>query len=76
MMSLRHQDWVIKIDYQNGAGTGAVIWNFHFDNGFLGSPVVPVGEALELRPDGSTAFALRTTGFVYRSFRMLDLYRP
>jgi arylsulfate sulfotransferase len=26
MMSLRHQDWVIKIDYGNGSGTGSVIW--------------------------------------------------
>src|SRR5207245_7378417 len=23
---LRHQDWVIKIDYRNGAGDGHVIW--------------------------------------------------
>ncbi len=28
IMSMRHQDWVIKIDYQNGAGTGAVLWRF------------------------------------------------
>ncbi len=26
IMSIRHQDWVIKIDYRNGAGTGAVLW--------------------------------------------------
>ncbi|MDB5077868.1 MAG: Arylsulfotransferase [Chloroflexi bacterium] len=25
-MSLRHQDWVIKIDYQGGHGTGKVVW--------------------------------------------------
>ena len=25
-MSLRHQDWVIKIDYQDGAGTGNIVW--------------------------------------------------
>lgn len=24
--SMRHQDWVIKIDYRNGAGTGNVLW--------------------------------------------------
>jgi arylsulfate sulfotransferase len=24
--SIRHQDWVAKIDFQNGAGTGAVLW--------------------------------------------------
>jgi hypothetical protein len=26
LYSIRHQDWVIKIDYQNGAGTGNVLW--------------------------------------------------
>jgi arylsulfate sulfotransferase len=26
IVSLRHQDWVIKIDYRNGAGDGHVVW--------------------------------------------------
>jgi arylsulfate sulfotransferase len=26
LLSVRHQDWVIKIDYRNGAGDGHVIW--------------------------------------------------
>jgi hypothetical protein len=26
ILSLRHQDWVVKIDYANGEGTGAVLW--------------------------------------------------
>ncbi len=26
LFSLRHQDWVIKIDYRDGAGTGEVLW--------------------------------------------------
>lgn len=26
ILSIRHQDWVIKIDYDNGAGDGHVIW--------------------------------------------------
>jgi hypothetical protein len=26
VLSSRHQDWVIKIDYQNGAGSGQVLW--------------------------------------------------
>jgi hypothetical protein len=26
VLSIRHQDWVIKIDYENGAGDGHVIW--------------------------------------------------
>jgi hypothetical protein len=26
IFSVRHQDWIIKINYQNGAGSGDVIW--------------------------------------------------
>ncbi len=26
ILSLRHQDWVIKIDYRDGQGTGQVLW--------------------------------------------------
>ena len=26
VLSVRHQDWVIKIDYENGAGDGHIIW--------------------------------------------------
>src|SRR5262249_12842500 len=26
VLSVRHQDWVIKVDYRNGAGDGHVVW--------------------------------------------------
>ncbi len=26
LFSMRHQDWIIKIDYENGVGTGNVLW--------------------------------------------------
>lgn len=26
ILSLRHQDWVVKIDYANGIGDGAILW--------------------------------------------------
>lgn len=26
LLSMRHENWVIKIDYQNGAGNGSVLW--------------------------------------------------
>jgi arylsulfate sulfotransferase len=26
ILSIRHQDWVIKVDYRNGAGDGHVVW--------------------------------------------------
>ena len=34
MMSLRHQDWVIDIDYGNGTGTGNVLWRMGLDGDF------------------------------------------
>jgi arylsulfate sulfotransferase len=38
LLSCRNQDWVMKVDYQNGAGTGNILWrmgpcgDFTFDN--------------------------------------------
>lgn len=32
--SIRHQDWVAKIDFQNGAGTGQVLWRLGADGDF------------------------------------------
>jgi hypothetical protein len=26
LLSMRHQDWIVKIDYNNGTGTGDVLW--------------------------------------------------
>lgn len=34
ILSMRHQDWVIKIDYRNGAGNGAVLWRLGKDGDF------------------------------------------
>jgi hypothetical protein len=34
LVSLRSQDWVIKIDYQHGRGTGSVIWKLGKDGDF------------------------------------------
>jgi arylsulfate sulfotransferase len=40
LMSMRHQDWVIKIDYQNGTGTGNILWRLGLDGDFtiIGDP--------------------------------------
>jgi arylsulfate sulfotransferase len=32
--SSRHQDWVMKIDYQDGAGTGNILWRMGQDGDF------------------------------------------
>lgn len=34
LYSARHQDWVIKIDYRNGEGSGDVIWRLGMDGDF------------------------------------------
>jgi hypothetical protein len=40
LWSSRHQDWVLKIDYQDGAGTGNILWrmgpsgDFFFENNY------------------------------------------
>jgi hypothetical protein len=34
IVSVRHQDWVIKINYANGAGSGNVIWRLGKDGDF------------------------------------------
>ena len=27
IISIRHQNWLVKIDYNNGAGTGDILWH-------------------------------------------------
>ena len=34
LYSSRHQDWVMKIDYRNGAGTGNILWRMGVDGDF------------------------------------------
>jgi arylsulfate sulfotransferase len=31
---VRHQDWVVKIDYRDGAGTGNILWRLGADGDF------------------------------------------
>jgi hypothetical protein len=40
IVSLRHQDWMIKLDYRDGAGTGGLIWRLGKEGDFtpLGFP--------------------------------------
>jgi arylsulfate sulfotransferase len=43
IMSLRDQDWVIKIDYENGTGDGHILWNLGLDGDFqmYNTPQIP-----------------------------------
>jgi arylsulfate sulfotransferase len=34
LLSVRHQDWIIKIDYRDGAGAGTVLWRLGKDGDF------------------------------------------
>lgn len=34
VISVRHQDWALKIDYANGAGTGNILWRMGVDGDF------------------------------------------
>src|SRR5262249_33245113 len=34
LLSIRHQNWIIKIDYADGKGTGDVIWRLGFGGDF------------------------------------------
>jgi hypothetical protein len=34
LLSLRHQSWVLKIDYQNGNGPGDIIWKLGYQGDF------------------------------------------
>jgi arylsulfate sulfotransferase len=41
ILSMRNQNWIIKINYQNGAGDGSVLWRL----GFGGDFTLPNGQA-------------------------------
>jgi hypothetical protein len=34
LFSMRHQDWIVKIDYANGSGTGNIVWTLGKDGDF------------------------------------------
>lgn len=34
LLSMRHQSWIIKIDYENGKGSGDVLWRLGADGNF------------------------------------------
>ena len=34
LLSMRHQSWVLKIDYNNGTGTGNILWRLGYQGDF------------------------------------------
>lgn len=41
ILSMRNQNWIIKINYENGAGDGRILWHF----GYQGDFTLPAGES-------------------------------
>jgi arylsulfate sulfotransferase len=41
ILSMRNQNWIIKINYKNGTGDGSILWRF----GYQGDFTLPSGEA-------------------------------
>ncbi len=41
ILSMRNQNWIIKINYENGAGDGSILWRF----GYQGDFSLPNGQA-------------------------------
>jgi arylsulfate sulfotransferase len=38
IMSVRDQDWIIKINYANGTGDGSLVWALGYEAGLTGAP--------------------------------------
>jgi arylsulfate sulfotransferase len=34
LLSMRHQSWILKIDYRNGSGGGDILWKLGYDGSF------------------------------------------
>jgi arylsulfate sulfotransferase len=34
LLSMRHQSWILKLDYQNGAGSGDILWHLGYQGDF------------------------------------------
>ncbi len=34
IISIRHQNWLVKIDYNNGAGAGDILWHLGYQGDF------------------------------------------
>lgn len=62
-----------KFSFALGAAQRLPDGNYHFDIGYL---LDASSYAVEVRPDGTIAYSLKTVAPAYRSFRMPDLYNP
>ena len=50
IISIRHQNWLVKVDYTNGAGTGDILWHLGYQGDFTllnadgtRTPTPPIG---------------------------------
>jgi hypothetical protein len=35
IISIRHQNWIVKVDYANGAGAGDIVWHLGYQGDFM-----------------------------------------
>ena len=65
LLSVRHQDWVLKIDYGNGEGSGDVIWRLGNDGDFTFDSADPYpwfSHQHDVSYDGRSAISLFDNG--------------
>jgi hypothetical protein len=58
LLSLRHQDWVIKVDFRHGSGSGSILWRLGEDGDFTIDSTDPHPwfshqHDAEMEPDGT-----------------------
>jgi arylsulfate sulfotransferase len=55
IMSMRHQSWVFKIDYQDGQGTGNILWKLGYQGDFMLKNGVEPQDWFSLQHDANIA---------------------
>ena len=53
IMSMRHQSWVVKIDYQDGQGSGNILWKLGYQGDFILENAVDPQDWFSLQHDAN-----------------------
>ena len=63
LLSVRNQDWVVKVDYKDGNGSGSVLWSFGKDGDFTldsGDPLDWFSHQHDTRLEGPNCYSTTT----------------
>jgi len=77
LLSVRHQNWILKIDYRNGRGTGAVLWRLGYQGDFTLTNGGPADWFYaQHAPSITSANSLNPSLAVFDNgdYRVLDIY--